>query len=38
MRNLDDLRTAVDDIAPGDAVVVRLQRGTRLQFLTFEME
>jgi serine protease Do len=36
--DLDDLRAAVAALGPGDAVAVQLQRGTRLQFLAFEME
>jgi len=38
IRDLDDLRNAVGKMLPGDAVVIQLQRGVRLQFLAFEME
>lgn len=38
VRDLEGLRAIVDDLLPGDAVVVQLQRGIRLQYLAFEME
>jgi serine protease Do len=38
VRDLEELRNLVDGLLPGDAVVVQLQRGVRLQYLAFEME
>jgi serine protease Do len=36
--DVDALRDTVDDILPGDAVVVQIQRGRRLQYVAFDME
>ncbi len=36
--DLDDLRDVVGKMLPGNAVVIQLQRGVRLQYLAFEME
>jgi serine protease Do len=38
VRDLVGLRDLVDSLLPGDAVVVQLQRGRRLQYLAFDME
>lgn len=38
VRNLDGLRTAINAFRPGDAVVAQIQRGPRMQYISFEME
>jgi serine protease Do len=38
VRDLEGLRDVVDDLLPGDAVVVQLQRGQRLRYIAFDME
>jgi serine protease Do len=35
---LDALRTAVDKLKPGDAVVIQIERDDKLRYLAFEME
>jgi S1-C subfamily serine protease len=38
IRGLAELRSAVDKLAQGDAIVVQVERGGQLRYLAFEIE
>jgi serine protease Do len=38
VKNMDDLRTALGKMKPGDPVALQIERNGKLTFLTFEME
>jgi serine protease Do len=38
VKNLDDLKAAVNKYRPGDAVVVQVQRGGQMHFIAFELD